>query len=343
MPPPSAFEVSLLATLPAAHQTPLIRQILGSPSVAGARFNVGARSPWSPRETLERVAAEAERAGKRLWVDLKGRQLRIVQWAVPTFGDIVLNHEIEVELPARIVFRGGESSEIVEVRGNRVFVDPPPANAVGQGQAVNVHARRLEVKGYLTEEDEEYLDACASLGILDVMLSFVEGPGDVEAVRNLLPGVRPVLKIESPAGLEFVRSAGPAGLAGCRLMAARDDLMVNLGGSPGGNPAEMLPALEELVAIDPETILASRVFQGVEQKGTPSLADFCDVRLMETLGYRTFLLSDGLCLRRFAEAAAAWEQYRAVTDRAVDHGPGTDGAGTHDVGTERDRGGEAVG
>ena len=61
---------------------------------------------------------------------------------------------------------------------------------------------------------------------------------------------------------------------------------------------------EELVAIDPETILASRVFQGVEQKGTPSLADFCDVRLMETLGYRSFLLSDGICLRRFAEAAA---------------------------------------
>lgn len=325
MPPAS----TLLATLPAAHQTPLLRQILASPSVAGARFNVGARSPWAPRETLERVAAEAERAGKRLWIDLKGRQLRIVQWAVPTFGDIVLNHEIEVELPARIVFRGGESSEIVEVRGNRVFVDPPPANAVGQGQAVNVHARRLEVKGYLTEEDEEYLDAGASLGILDVMLSFVEGPEDVRVVREFLPGVRPVLKIESPAGLEFVRSAGRAGLAGCRLMAARDDLMVNL----GGNPAEMLPALEELVAIDPETILASRVFQGVEQKGTPSLADFCDIRLMETLGYRTFLLSDGICLRRFAEAAAAWEQYRTVTDRAVEHGPGTD----------RGRGGEAGG
>jgi pyruvate kinase len=266
------------------------------------------------------VAAEAARAGKRLWIDLKGRQLRIVQWAVPTFGDIVLNHEIEVELPARIIFRGGESSEIVEVRGNRVFVDPPPATAVGQGQAVNVHARRLEVKGYLTEEDEEYLDACGSLGIFDVMLSFVEGPEDIAVVRSLLPGVRPVLKIESPAGLAFVRSAGPEGLAGSRLMAARDDLMVNI----GGNPAEMLPALEELVAIDPETILASRVFHGVEQKGTPSLADFSDVRLMELLGYRTFLLSDGLCLRRFAEAAAAWEQYRTVTDRAVDHGSGTD-------------------
>lgn len=316
MPPPA----TLLATLPAAHQTPLLRQILGSPSIAGARFNVGARSPWPPRETLERVAAEAARAGKRLWIDLKGRQLRIVQWAVPTFGDIVLNHEIEVELPARIIFRGGESSEIVEVRGNRVFVDPPPATAVGQGQAVNVHARRLEVKGYLTEEDEEYLDACGSLGIFDVMLSFVEGPEDIAVVRSLLPGVRPVLKIESPAGLAFVRSAGPEGLAGCRLMAARDDLMVNI----GGNPAEMLPALEELVAIDPETILASRVFHGVEQKGTPSLADFSDVRLMELLGYRTFLLSDGLCLRRFAEAAAAWEQYRTVTDRAVDHGSGTD-------------------
>jgi len=305
----------LLATLPAVHQTPLLRRILAHPSVGGARYNVGARSPFSPRETLERLVDAARDEGKALWVDLKGRQLRIVQWAVPTFGDIVLNHEIEVELPARIYFRGSEWSEIREVRGNRLFVDPPPPSAVGQGQAVNVHAARLTIRGYLTEEDEAYLEACQALDIADVMLSFVEEPEDIAVVRDRLPGVRPVLKIESPRGLELVRTASAETLGGTRLMAARDDLMINV----GENKASMLPALELLIRKDPEAILASRLFQGVE-RGEPALADFSDLRLMESLGYRTYLLSDGICQRHFDAAVKAWEDYRAVTDAAEDEG-----------------------
>jgi pyruvate kinase len=305
---------ALIATLPAAHQAPLLRQILEHPEIAGARYNVGARSPWTPRETLERVAAIARGAGKTLWVDLKGRQLRIEQWAVPTYGDIVLNHEIEVDLPARIVFRGGEAATIVEVVGRRVYVDPPPPAAVGQGQAVNVHGTNLVVRGYLTEEDEEYLEACRTLDIADVMLSFVEEARDVLDVRALLPDARPVLKIESPKGLALVATAGRPGLEGCRLMAARDDLMVNI----GENTAEMLPALEALVRADPEAILASRLFLGVERTGAAALADFCDLRLMEGFGYRAFMLSDGISLRHFPEAMRAWRDYRAVTDRAAD-------------------------
>ena len=272
------------------------------------RYNVGARSPWAPRETLERLLEMC--GGRRLWVDLKGRQLRIVQWAVPTFGDIVLNHALDVELPATLVLRGGEQTRIVAVRGTTVYVDPPPSVAVGQGQAVNVHGRGLAIHGYLTEEDEAYLAACRELGLLDVMLSFVEGRADVEAVRERLPGARCVLKIESPRGLDFVRDATPADLEGCQLMAARDDLLINI--EP--TRVAILPALELIVRKDPEAICASRLFAGLEsgKDGEPSLGDLADLRLMEQLGYRHFLLSDGLCQRRFAEAMRAWEDYLAL-------------------------------
>jgi pyruvate kinase len=300
----------LIATLPPVHQSALLSQIVAHPGVGGVRYNIGARSPFPARETLGRVVDATRRANKPLWVDLKGRQLRIVQWAVPTFGDVVLNHEFTVGRPAKMWFRGGEFSEIREVVGRRVFVDPPPPTAVGQGQAVNVDGPELEIRGYLTDEDEEYIEACRDLGIVDVMLSFVEQDSDIAAVRERLPGARPVLKIESQRGLRFIASKS-ASSAGCRLMAARDDLMINI----GENKAEMLPALEMLIQHDSTAILASRVFSGVEKSGAPALADFCDIRLMENLGYRSFLLSDGLCQRHFADAARAWEDYRAVSDR----------------------------
>lgn len=299
----------LIATLPAAHQTRLIREIVEHPSVHGVRYNVGARSPFSPLETLQRLIELTEAAGKLFWVDIKGRQLRILQWAVPTYGDIVLNHELEVETPARIFFRGNEWSEIVEVRGNRVYVDPQPPSAVGAGQAVNVHGKNLRIKGYLTPEDEEFLDACNELGIERVMLSFVEEESDIAAVRERLPEARCVLKIESPRGLQFIRDASAETLANCQLMAARDDLMINI----GDNKAAMLPALKLLIEKDPDAILASRIFQGIEQKGgAVTMGDISDLRLMETFGYRHFMLSDGLCQRFFKEAMAAWDAYREI-------------------------------
>ncbi len=299
----------LIATLPAAHQGRLTREIIEHPAIHGVRYNAGARSPYSPRETLERILDMTEAAGKLFWLDLKGRQLRIVQWAVPTFGDIVLNHEVEVETPARIFFRGNEWSRVIEVRGNRVYVDPQPPSAVGQGQAINIHGENLRIHGYLTAEDEAYLEAARDLGIERVMLSFVEEEGDIAAVRERLPNARPVLKIESPKGLGFVRGATASLLAGCQLMAARDDLMINI----GENKAAMLPALKLLIEKDPECILASRIFQGIEQKnGAITMGDLSDLRLMELLGYRHFMLSDGLCQRFFVEAIAAWQDYQEI-------------------------------
>lgn len=304
----------LIATLPAVHQEELMEKIISCPQVREVRYNIGAASPYPPKETLERILALTDRYGKRLWVDLKGRQLRIIHWAVPVYGKIILNHEVEVDLPARIFFRGNEWSEIKFTRGNQVFVDPPPRHAVGAGQAVNIVGENLRIKGYLTEDDVAYIAAAKELGVLNLMLSFVERWTDVYAVRELAgdaAGMTMILKIESRQGLHFVETeCCDDRYKEINLMAARDDLTVNI----GDNKARIIPALKNIIACDPEAILASRIFSGLEHEGAVSMGDLADLYLARQMGYKNFMFSDGLCQRHFDAAIAEWTKFWEVAN-----------------------------
>lgn len=307
----------LIATLPAVHQEELMTKIITHPLIGGVRYNVGAKSGFTPKETLERVLALTDRYGKKFWLDLKGRQLRITHWAVPTYGQIILNHEIEVDLPARVFFRGNDCSEIKLVRGNTIYVDPPPRYAVGEGQAINIHGNDLKIKGYLTDDDYEYLQAACELDLHNFMLSFVEEIGDVEELENLL-AITPrydrnqpteyVLKIENPKGLEFVGSATAQSRNDLVLMAACDDLMINI----GDNKAMMLNALDLIIQNDQGAIAASRIFSGLDNGGEVALADWSHLELLKRLGYRNFMLSDGISIRHFDAAIKAWQDFLAV-------------------------------
>ncbi len=306
----------LIATLPAIHQRELTERIIAHELIGGVRYNVGARSPYSPRRTLEQVLELTNRYDKKLWIDLKGRQLRIVKWAVPNFGTIALNHKLEVDCPAQVFFRGNERSEIKVVRGNMIFVDPQPPSALGAGQAINIHGENLKIHGYLTSEDRKYIQAACKLGILNFMLSFVEEPEDIAEVREILNAdgsagdykpVELVLKIESPKGLDFIGEASDKALRGCTLMAARDDLMINI----GPNKMKMLSALQDIIAKDPNAIVASRIFAGLESGGI-TMGDISDLKLMHLMGYGNFMLSDGICQRHFGRAVEAWRDFQVI-------------------------------
>ncbi len=303
----------LIATLPAVHQERLLTQIISHPLVDEVRYNTGVCSAYSPKETLTRILALTERFEKKLWVDLKGRQLRIVEWAVPNFGKIVLNHGLEVDCPARVYFRGNDYSELKVVRGNVIYVDPPPKYAVGNGQAINIHGNNLNIKGYFTEEDLAYITTSCELGINNFMLSFVENASDIDEFNALISKqpykpekINVVLKIESPKGLEFIEKT--ALLPNCNLMAARDDLMINI----GHNKTKILPALEKIIKSDPEAIVASRIFAGLETAGSISMGDLADIKLMQLLGYKRFMLSDGICNQHFEKAIQAWQDFLEV-------------------------------
>lgn len=303
----------LFATLPSPHEESTINKIVYHDTVGAVRFNTGVASPWSPYETLERLLEKTNASDIPLWIDLKGRQLRIAQWSSPKDGgEIILNHAIDVDLPAQIIFRGEHGTTIREIRGNRIYVDPQPRYTIGAGQSVNIIGQNLEISGYLTEQDKAYIHAACQLGINRFMLSFVESAEDAQELLDIikqcgfdhvLPDTEIVLKIESQKGIAYVDSLATTKMPkNQRLMAARDDLLQQV----GHNKSLVLPTIKKIVTVDPQAICASRILTSVEKGNGGLLGDLADIALMKHFGYKHFMLCDDICRKHFSEAIALW-------------------------------------
>jgi len=268
-------------------------EVARHPIVGGLRLNTVMPIKGPLEQALERLSA----LGQPLWVDLKGRQLRVVEAAVPPFTSVRLSHHISVRTPADAFFSDGrEYARVVEVDGDRLILDESPRRVVGPGESVNIIADDLRIDGTLTATDRAYLAAMRSVGLRTAMLSYVERPEDVAEVRELLPDAEIVLKIESRRGLALARSSGTA--LG-RLMAARGDLYVEV-----LEPHRIVGAVRELIAADPDAIVASRIFPSLATGAVPSCSDISDVAFCLSLGYRTFMLGDEVCQRRDSVIAA---------------------------------------
>ena len=99
-----------------------------------------------------------------------------------------------------------------------------------------------------------------------------------------------ILKIETQKGLRFSREhASNFG----RLCAARGDLFIEV-----LHPHKIVGALKDIIQADPEAIVASRVLDSLAYHPVPSSADISDIALLLSLGYRTFMLGDAVCLQR---------------------------------------------
>lgn len=291
----------LFATLPALNNMDKAEQVFRNPYIAEVRFNTGAQTPYSPEETLRILKQLSVKYRKRLWVDLKGRQLRVIKWADPLFSCIELNHNIELEYPAKVFFRNGDEVNITHVKsGNKIFVDPLPKYALGAGQSVNIIAKNIEIEGYLIDRDKEYLSACRSLGIRFIMASFVESFTDLAEITSLLPRAKIICKIESEKGLQLISHYNMSG----RLMAARDDLYLQTGQNP-----KMIKHLRSIIKSDPKAICASRIFLSLQKNDSVDFADFADLELMYRIGYRRFMLCDNVCNYCFEKAIHAWKEF----------------------------------
>lgn len=303
----------LIVSLPPVHQEKLLKEVISHPMVAAVRYNTGMDSAYSPQETLEKILKETTRCKKPLYIDLKGQQLRIQEWATLPFGPIILNHRIKVEPPAKVFFRGDDCSELKEVvDGNKIYVDPLPKYPVGRGQAVNIVAKELVIEDYLTDNDILYIEAACSLEVLKFMLSFVESFRYVQELEKMIEDLggaecqkksEIIFKIESAKGIEFVNKLPKKLSKRYALMAARDDLMIQVGG------LRMLEAVKTMAAKDPNAICASRLLLGLEGVGTVSAADISDLRLMQLFGYKRFMFSDGISRNNFAKAIDFWREY----------------------------------
>jgi hypothetical protein len=268
-------------------------EVATHPLVCGLRLNTVMPVRDGPAEAIERLQA----FGQPLWIDLKGRQLRVVGAAIPPYTEVRLSHPIRVNTPVDAFFSdGSECVRIVAVDGNRLILEDGPRRLIGPGESVNIVHPSLKIEGTLTETDRAYLAAIRDLGLNRVMLSYVENASDVDEVRHLLPGVEMMLKIETQRGLDYARKYR-ASLG--RLMAARGDLYVEV-----LQPHCVVSALRDIIAADPDAVVASRIFDSLAWHAVPDSADIGDVAYLLSLGYRTFMLGDGVCLRRDSVLAA---------------------------------------
>jgi pyruvate kinase len=266
--------------------------IIAHPRVDELRFNTISPLAETRAEMVARLRRECR--AKKLWLDLKGRQLRITKFAYLPYAYVELSHRIAVGVPCDVHFRDGVSRVAEVVGGNKLILNRRPTRVVGEGEPVNILDDSLVVDGYLTESDKEYVAAARAQGLHAYMLSFAEGAADIDCVRAIDPEAELVAKIESRRGLAWVDAAA------VRLMAARDDLYVQLGADKAG----YVPALERIVKKDPSAIVASRILESLETSPAVSSQDIADLELMLRLGFTTFMLSDSLCFHEASFQAA---------------------------------------
>lgn len=276
-------ECSLIVTLPNLNDEVSINEMINCEEVSAFRFNSGVNQLMSIHEIMDRLSKISELSGKKIWIDLKGRQLRVKSWGDVNFECIELNHDIDIEYPAYVLFRDGLRCEIIRCRGNKILLSSCPFHAVGKGQSLNIKAKSLNINGYLTDEDRELVLIGCEYGFNDYMASFVEGYEDLSEIFNLNKQANVISKIESEKGIKFILDNG----FNLNLMAARDDLFVNSDCS-----YEMINYLKNIISRDKNAICASKIFSSLCKSGVASLSDYEDLELMYMIGYKNFMLQD---------------------------------------------------
>ena len=279
--------MNIRAIITAPPYADFLDEVAQHPLVCGLRLNTVMPLRGGPAGALERLRAFEQ----PLWVDLKGRQLRVVGAAIPPYTEVRISHRIRVDTPVDAFFSDGvERVQVVAVDGDRLILADGPHRLIGPGESVNIVHASLRIEGTLTQTDRAYLAAMRELGLRHILISYVETPSDVEEVRALLPDAEVMLKIETQRGLDYAREHGAAQ---GRLVAARGDLFVEV-----LRPHRIVGALRDVIAADPEAVVASRILDSLAHHPVPASADIGDVAYLLSLGYRTFLLGDAVCLGR---------------------------------------------
>jgi len=250
---------------------------------------------------VDEIGGELKKAaaigGVPFWVDVKGRQLRVVE-SRPYKDrlELILNHPIKVQTPVEVIFKAGEDwsvlKEVVD-HGYRLVFDGGPEYMIHEGESLHIRHPSLEVGGdQFSEAELEKISVSRKAGITKFFLSYVQSQRDVDEFRGLVgKDVEVILKIEDAKGLQYVSEVFRK-TPNTSLMAARGDLYVEI-----ERPHRITEALRLIIGKDPEASVGSRILLSVVQGPVPSCADFLELAWLADIGYRNFLLCDELCLK----------------------------------------------
>ena len=284
--------IRAIVTIPP--HAPYVQEVCKHPIVSGIRLNTAMEVKNPLEETLKRWKEES--CGKTVWVDLKGRQIRTIEYATPPFTPVKISHNISVKTPVDAYFGNGkERATIDAIDGNILFFRDGPKRTVGPGESINIADESLIIHGYLTEKDKRYVDCAKKNDMHNYMLSFVESTEDSIALLTLDSEAIIAGKIESQKGMAYVRSDYSKDKLEkkIRLMTARGDLYVEL-----ERPHHILDAMETIITKDEDAICASRIFESLAQGRVPTCQDITDAAYLIKIGYKTLMLGDEVSMKK---------------------------------------------
>ena len=307
--------------------SPFLRKVAAHPIISGVRLNTVMTIKGSLTEYLRHLMKVM--GDKEVWIDLKCRQLRTRdshyyhpakvtkprgykigdktvlidpstprvhgELRCPPWTELLVSHKIKIDLsdgPIQVLTNDGYGKAwLVEViDGDTLVMLDGPKKVVGRGESINIIHPSLEIEGFFTKRDLEFIAAAKEVGLHNYMLSYVEESTDVEALLELDPEANVVAKIESPKGIRWVEEVYPRYGDNVHLMAARGDLYIEM-----GRPDKILRALQTIAKADPEAIVASRILGSLLADPRPSCADITDIGCLLGMGYEQFMVGDDIC------------------------------------------------
>jgi len=297
-------------------------KIIEHSAISGVRINgiMQIKKPMEDRFNILKSQAN----GKDIWFDLKCRQIRTkfchlynevadaakekfhvsaekprAKGALtsPPWASLKITHKIKVDLskgPVKCWFNDGyDNAHLVDIiDGDTLIMLDGPRKLMGGGESINILDPSLEIDGFFTDEDLEFIESAKKADIHNYMLSYVESNDDIKALLELDPDANIVAKIESSKGLKWVDEHYKDFAPKVRLMAARGDLYIEVGSK---RPEKIIEATQVIVKADPNAIVASRLMGSLRDSPRPSCADVMDVKALINMGYEHFMVGDDIC------------------------------------------------
>lgn len=284
---------------------PHFKQFVLDERVDGVRFNTAGISLAETEKELAILATVVNDIPRsKVWIDVKGRQPRVVKVHLdPERLIVTLNHPIVVDLAAEpivVTFKAGADSGVLdrlEEDGRRLVFKPggySPFYTVHPGESLHIRHPSFDIitqNGIFTELEKEKIRTAVKTGITRFYLSFVWRQEDADELRAVAGCDLEInLKIEDEKGLDFVRS-GFHKRRDETLMLARGDLYASI-----KRPMDILQAYRLLIGKDPEAYVGSRLLLSTVND-VPACTDLSELAWLYDLGFRNLLLCDELCVK----------------------------------------------
>ena len=300
------MDIEIMATL--WPEMPHWKFFAADPRLTGIRLNTA----MADVKTLPKLVSQAVKTsyGTPIYFDVKGRQLRINRVDPRTDHlELDINHPISVDTPTTVIFKSGmDSAVLVDIKdGTRLIFEGGPHYNLIPGESLNIRDSSLKIHGPLfTEKQMQFLHIALDHGIDKYMLSFVRSMEEIEELRQVVGSRAEIVpKIEEATGVQFVRDSFLQKVGflfpkikkpqNTTLLCARGDLFVEL-----EKPHDILKATEDIIKVDPNAILGSRILLSVTDERVPSCADLSELAWLMDIGYKRFMFCDGLCLNKEA-------------------------------------------